>query len=110
MATYVKFNEYNDHEGEEWTFWLQKDGNEVALSALEAVLNAYSEDRYELEIDDILTEPEVDLLVKYSSSGYYADHNKVPGRLTLPDDFAIDGDNDPLYKGGITEMFSSSDA
>lgn len=105
MKTFTYFREINEHEGEAWTFWLQRDGNEDALLALDSVIDAYWEEEtepaYELSVEDTLTETQVDLLCEYSEEGYYATHNKVTGTLRLPDGLTVD----TLYKGGVKDLF-----
>jgi hypothetical protein len=117
-GTDVRFTplvENNDHEGETWTWWVQVNGNEGLLAILNDVFeDCRSESEYfeeyslpEWPIGETLTEPEVDLLVRWSDVGYYPAHNKVTGELILPTVF--DEATDPfdkvedLYKGGIDD-------
>jgi len=105
---FTQFRENNEWEGEEWSFWLQRDGNEDALRALEAATDVILDDEplYVLNLNETLTEAEVDLLCRYSSSGYYSSHNKVVGQLVLPEPLPVGVEGDPLYKGGIRNLFS----
>lgn len=107
MATYVKFVENNDWEGEEWTFWLQLDGNEDELTKLAEVIDGFDdeEDSFELDRDVELTDHDVSVLVEHGGSGYMQNHNKVVGVLAVPDDLTADG----LYKGGIRDLFTAMD-
>lgn len=109
MTTFVWFRETNDHEGESWTFWLRRDGNEEALTALAKQLVEDGEKieydyPYQIDLTETLLEDQVDLLCDYAESGYYDSHNKVDGTLTLPENFSI---MDGLYKGGIRDLFKS---
>jgi hypothetical protein len=107
MIHFTLFRENNDWEGEDWSFWLQRDGNEAALRALSIAIDALddAERSYKLELSEALTEAEVDLLCRYAGEGYYASHNKVTGRLVLPEPLVISGEDDVLYKGGIRDLF-----
>lgn len=109
---FVKFEEYNDWEGETWRFWLQLDGNEESLKKLVPLVkeaDAHSGgNEYRLDLNEILDEREVDTLVKYTQSGYMDNDNKVVGTLKLTDDMVkrSEGDNDdPFYKGGVRGYF-----
>lgn len=108
---FVRFHEYNDHEGESWDWWLQLTGNEEALAFLGGMLNeinAENDDPWlSLHLEDLEPEGSVDKLVEYAENGYFSAHNKVIGVLTVPDDL----DDDTLYKGGIRGLFkAASDA
>jgi hypothetical protein len=107
MTTFTLFRETNDHEGESWTFWLQRDGNEDALLALGELIAADEAEAtydypYKLDLTQTLPEKAVDLLCRYAEDGYYAAHNRVTGTLTIPASFDVDNH---LYKGGIMELF-----
>jgi hypothetical protein len=108
MTDFVRFEEYNDHEGEHWSWWLQVDGNEAELLKFEALLDALK-DAVEFDLDYTLypeeVEPEavVDKLVEYADRNYYPAHNKVTGVLQCPNNLGEDAYY--LYKGGITNYF-----
>jgi hypothetical protein len=115
MTTYVRFIENNDNEGETWNFWLQRDGNETQLARLNAYLQTANEDNpYEDEFsmtDDELTTTQVDLLVRFAEDGYMASHNKITGRLELPDDFESEKDAARhFYKGDIRNFFTAQES
>lgn len=100
---FVKFLEINDHEGEEWVFWLQVDGNENELAKLEDALNAQDEydEIYQLDLTEVLPEHDVDVLVEHAGGGYMDYHNKVVGTLAVSESLDIDD----LYKGGVQDLF-----
>lgn len=112
MMIYRKFVEINEFEGATWNWWLQTDGNEIAMAHLSAWLQKRHEEEpydypYKLT-EDVVLESEVDVLVKYADENYYPDHNKVSGTLTLPD--VLDDDFEAkLYKGGIRDFFKSDE-
>lgn len=115
MATFVKFTEFNDHEGETWVFWLQLDGNEMNLVALEQIIQDVqgreAEEPYSLDMSIELPEEHVDVLVEHGGSGYMDYHNKVSG--VMKDPFYVDlvtdvgygPELDGLYKGGVNTLF-----
>ncbi|WP_068059325.1 hypothetical protein [Nocardia xishanensis] len=116
MTLFVRYIENNDHEGERWVFWLQKDGNEAALAELEQILETAeaeataAEGYYEMPYQipaDIEPEAVVDKLVEYAEGGYMDGHNKVRGKLDLTRlrGRSWEGAFDTLYKGGIRNMF-----
>lgn len=104
--TFVRYTEHNDHEGETWTFWLQRDGNENALRWLAdflADVNAEDLDpEHELFLDDVIPEEHVDVLAKWGGEAYMPLHNKVIGTMSIPEKFSP-GD---LYKGDVAELFA----
>jgi hypothetical protein len=103
MKTYIRFTETNDHEGERWHFYIPLPGNEEAIRRLEALLEEDAYGEFELK-KEMFTEPEVDVLVKYSEGGYMMNHNKLEGTLDLKRlQKALDDGEDPLYKGGIKD-------
>lgn len=108
VTTFVKLTENNEHEGETWHFYIPIDGNEAAIGQLLDVTIGLDQDideGYSLDVTPI-PEVEVDILVKHADTGYMANHNKLTGVLTLPEDFderMADEDSDPLYKGQIKE-------
>lgn len=92
--------ERNEWEGEIWKFYIQVEGNEDALISLAKLAEKW----YGFELSDPaldLDESEVDILVKNTGSGYMDFHNKLTGKLTVPDrkSFVPDGKK---YK--LTEM------
>ena len=103
--TFIRYTEHNDHEGENWTFWLQRDGNEEALTWLSEFLTKINAEEldpaYELFLDEVIPEEHVDVLTKWGGQAYLPLHNKVVGRMVIPDFFAPDD----LYKGDITKLF-----
>lgn len=114
-TNYVKFRENNEWEGEAWTFWLPTEGNEAALleleNALDAAHEADDEFPYELRRNVVRSEEQIDSFVEDAEDdegGYYSAHNKVTGRLILPDELGEPGRTetfDYLYKGGIRDLF-----
>lgn len=108
MNHYVRWTEYNDHEGESWTFWLQRNGNEAALTELGrflAVMTSENDESYALDLDVVLDAHDVDVLVAHGGSGYRAYHTRVDGRLAVPATL----DPDDLYKGGVEKLFTASE-
>lgn len=105
MRYFVELEETNDWEGETWSWWLQLDGNEDALRELGILLaDDEWEEEYRLAYGEAVSEADVDLLALHSRSGYYPDHTKVTGILTLPADFRVDD----LYKGGIRDYYKEA--
>lgn len=114
---FVKFEEENHHEGETWTFWLQRESNEAELDKLGGLIEQYeeaqgSDSEYQLDTEVRLSEDEVDTLVAYAGSGYMRYHHKVVGTLTVPDDLLQHDEEygttlDALYKGGVRKLFQS---
>jgi hypothetical protein len=108
VRTFVKLTENNEHEGETWHFYIPYEGNEEAIGQLFeaiALLDQDVDEEHSLDMTPI-PEVEVDILVKHADTGYMANHNKLTGVLTLPDDFdekMADEYADPLYKGSIKE-------
>lgn len=104
MTSFTRFVEMNDHEGETWTFWLQRDDNEDALADLKAKLDAEDDGYdcpYALDLDVTLNEHDVDVLCDYGGQGYMAYHTKVSGCLVVPEGLGVAVGDDALYKGGI---------
>lgn len=119
MATtrtmFVRFHEINEHEGADWDWWLQVDGNEDELAHLGELLrngellaedDEDAEPWHELHMEDVEPESVVDKLVQYAAEDYYALHNKVVGTFTCPETLA----GDRLYKGGIKQFFEAGGA
>lgn len=112
VTHFVRFREYNDHEGESWNWWLQRDGNAEELATLFALLQSFRASStydlwYELHLGDVEGESDVDKLCEYADDGgrYNPAHNKVTGTFTCPTP-EPDVDVDELfYKGGIRAYF-----
>jgi hypothetical protein len=109
---FVRLTEVNDWEGETWSFWLQYNGNEDDLRKLKEILEDQPETEDEddeedfgftLDLEDLVSEHIVNALVKYSSDGYFSDHNKVVGLLILPEGLTADD----LYKGKVRDFFNT---
>lgn len=100
MKEYIKFNEYNDNEGEDWNFYLQAEGNEKEIEKLKNLIDEADESET-YRVTNFIKENEVDVLVKHSDSGYMMFENKVTGKMNIPENFEVDN----LYKGGITKLF-----
>jgi hypothetical protein len=100
--TFTQMVEYNEHEGECWSFWLQVDGNQDALNELWGLIEAEEEYTYQFT-DDVVYEWELQTLLDHGNFGYgyMNQHNKVAGKLTLPNGFQV---ND-IYKGQIKNFF-----
>lgn len=105
-TVFVRFSEYNDHEGESWDWWLQLTGNEEEISKLAALLDEIDNDDdpwHVLHMDDAEPESVVDKLAQYAGDGYYAAHNKVVGSFTCPPDLGEDAE--ALYKGAVRDFY-----
>jgi len=103
-GTFIKFTESNQHEGERWHFYVPYHGNEEAVEKIKRYI---AEKEEELDYiyyfsDELIDEHEVDILVKHTDSGYMDQHNKLEGKLVVPEDV---GDiNELLYKAGIKTL------
>lgn len=104
MTSFTPLEEHNDHEGETWTFWLQRDGNEDSLQALSEALSAGNAYWYAMNLDVAISEHDVDVLCEYGGQGYMDYHNKVLGKLEIPDGVS-DDEFETLYKGGVRGLF-----
>jgi hypothetical protein len=117
---FVRLKETNDHEGETWYWYLPVKGNQVLLKALGDIIREYSnEDEFELDLDNTLSESEVDILVKHGNDTtmYQSQFNKITGTMKpfRPSDLVhrfgdYDGqpgwlELDGLYKGGVASLF-----
>ena len=97
---YIKFRENNDWEGETWCFYIPVEGNEGAISQLRNKIDdETASGAYSLTTEPI-PEEEVDTLVKHAEMGYMAEHNKLAGKLEVPDVTMVEME-ELLYKGGI---------
>lgn len=110
---FVRFQEYNDHEGETWNSWLQLDGNELDIEALAERLRLTQEDSdfdldYTLHLTQVEPESVVDKLCLYAECGYGYSHSKVTGKFTCPEDLGPDAEK--LYKGRIRDFFKKDEA
>lgn len=105
---FVAFTEMNESEGEDWRFWLQRDGNEEKLKQLKAQLDEYDKEHEEYELDMTPTEKwEVDVLVKHTTGGYMPFENKCVGILQLPE-LVQDHPLEAYYGGKIRKCFEVS--
>lgn len=115
-TTYRIFRENNEHEIEEWFFYIPVKGNEHAIATLTATLDKGLEqypDSFPYSINPlVLTEAEVDIVVGIDQGhGYLYRHNKLAGTLNIPTAWSVlDSDNDDLYEGGLTKVFGLEDA
>jgi len=100
---FVRFTEHNRHEGETAQSWIITDGNGAALDDLAAFIE--DDERFELDLDTLLREDQVDVLVRYGNDNaedrYLSQHTKYTGDIQFPDGFEVDN----LYKGGIGTLF-----
>lgn len=110
---FVEYLEFNDYEGESWRFWLQLDGNTTNLDILADIIKQAEKEEneklpYFLNKNNIIDEETVDILVKYSFSGYRKFENKITGKLNLLNlkEKTLD---ETLYKGGITTLFKKEE-
>lgn len=109
MLTFIKFTEENDNEGETWNYYIQYDGNEVALERLGQIIDLDCGDSpYSIDLSRRFTEKEVDLLVENCGGNYMDDEQKFVGVLTLPKEPENKDDDwawqylDKFYKGQIS--------
>lgn len=99
---FVRFTEHNKNEGETAQSWILTGGNGAALDDLAAFIE--DDERFELDLDRLLTEDQVDVLVEFGNDDddrYLSQHTKYTGDIRFPDGFQV---ND-LYKGGISVLF-----
>lgn len=99
---FVRFTEHNKHEGETAQSWILANGNGAGLDDLAAFID--DDERFELDLDTLLREDQVDVLVEYGNDDedrYLSQHTKYTGTLRFPDGFEVDD----LYKGGVTTLF-----
>lgn len=109
MRMFVPFTEQNEWEGETWTFWLLLTGNESELKRLFILL---AEERFEyepefsLDLNDVVSEEQVDRICARAGTGYFMSDNKISGKFICPD---IEASNEDLsrlfYKGRIRDHF-----
>lgn len=103
---FVKFLEYNDHEGETWRFWLQYTGNELEIKKLYDAIEKFGVEDYNLYLETY-PESEIDALVKHSECGYMHYENKVIGKFTCPNFENSEDLYEALYKGDIKKYWSA---
>ena len=102
---YIQIIEICGHEGETWSFFLNKKGNEPFIKKLKKTIKKYPNlDWGDSEIKighDNIPESEVDILLKYNTSGYMSLYNKIDD--VINPDVIEDGDEDEFvesfYKG-----------
>lgn len=99
---YAVFEEDNEWEGETWAFYIPIDDNKEELNRLLYFVDALDIDSpYSMgDADSTLSEEEVDTLINHGDAGYLPLHNKLAGKLLVPDDLR----EDDLYKGGIEKL------
>lgn len=100
MKQYYKFTEVNDWEGETWHFYIPVDGNKREIAKLKKEVDG----EFYIVNDELLPENEVDILCKHSDGGYMTTHNKLKGKLEIPNEKGRSIE-DALYKGGICDNF-----
>nr|DAP16293.1 MAG TPA: hypothetical protein [Caudoviricetes sp.] len=85
MTSFAKVTEYNDCEGELWTFWVQLEGNEEQLAHLNRLVEENVYDHIlSVDMNCVETEEVVDILVRHAADGYWPSHSKLKGKLKLP--------------------------
>lgn len=110
MTDYVTLTEDCEYEGETWRFYIPVEGNADALSKLAEALASFADQGPEAFTLDLtpIPESEVDVLVKHGGdTDYMPAHNKLVGRLVIPDDVLAQlaaGDEESLYKGDIDDF------
>ena len=104
MKKYRCLREFNGNEGETWFWFIPIKGNKKELSLLQEIIDYLPEDddnTHEL-MDEIVTEDEIDTLLKFNFGIYHDCFNKLRGTLQLGLMYVDDeGWVDELYKGGI---------
>lgn len=87
MKKYIQIEEYCGHEGESWSTFLVKEGNEKAIQKLKEAIDKYDylqdNDNFLTIKNDDIEESEVDIVVKYSTSGYYDTFTKCDKILNV---------------------------
>ena len=106
---FVPFTEENEWEGETWTFWLLLTGNEKELQRLNELLFEERfdiEPSYSIDLNDVISEDEVDRICARAGVGYFMSDNKITGRFVCPDIGTNHEQLDDLfYKGRIRDHF-----
>ncbi|MGH7743385.1 MAG: hypothetical protein ACREQ5_00990 [Candidatus Dormibacteria bacterium] len=111
--SYVGLTEYNEWEGETWSFYIPLADNLAALQQLAATLDSEGdESAYELDMTPIAGSM-VDVLVGHGNydGGYMATHNKLSGRLVITAEQleTINGEGNVLHKGGIRDLMKEDE-
>jgi hypothetical protein len=116
MTEFVLLTEDNDWEGEQWSFFLQLDGNEDAIQRLaEDIKRADFETQWEFPFSLLttpVTEAEVDTVIRFAAEGtdgYMPQWNKVTGTMTWSEHLDAADLGETLYKGGIRDCFVGGD-
>jgi len=108
MRLYKRLIETNDWENERWSWYIEWEGNQVALNLLETKLKQYDPNGEQYKLDGkIYNEKEVDLLVEHAEEGYYRSHNKLKGKLrkyTIENIYSLETLEYVLAKGSIREI------
>lgn len=114
---FVKFTERNDNEGETWFFFLPVNNDEehAHYKVFSKAIELDEEETYSIELENLVSENEVDILVKHSPEGYMDTFNKIEGRMKqtefkdicerLSNEDSFEEAMDELYKGGIKRFF-----
>lgn len=104
---FVPFVEKNDWEGEEWTFWLQIEGNEEELGKLEDILEG--SETYSIDLSDEVEDVEVERICRRAKNGYFMSDQLVMGKFTCPvnehNQTEIEFLDDMFYKGRTERHF-----
>ena len=98
MKAYAVFTEHNDWEGETWNFYLEitQNGQAKELEKLEKLIKKDEEEIYEVG-KTLISEQEVDILVKNAREGYMMSDTKL-------DEWKCPDKLEDLYKGGIINV------
>jgi hypothetical protein len=115
-SSYRRLIEHNPWESETWNFYIPIAGNEKILNLLEDFLEQFKDTEFTEQFEmprHILSETEVDVLVKYANNdGYLCSQNKLQGRLDINsllfDDETPDTIANLLNKGGIRNCMKKS--
>lgn len=111
---FVTFYENNEWEGETWRFYLQLEGNEIALAKLKQLFQDFlwvdydsKDDEYWIDMKP-LSEKVVNSRVKGSDAGYLSAHNKCVGLIdtTRLENITEEALAELLYKGGIRNLLT----
>lgn len=98
---YYRLSENNEWEGETWHFYIPVEGNEEEMVKLK---EKYIDGEIYCVSIKKFTEERVDILCEDdNNTSYMNKHNKLKGKLTVPENLSPKTD-DPLYKGGICKF------
>lgn len=106
---YFEVIENNDWEGEQWTFFIEEEGNQEFIEKLRNAIKKFNIDPDNFEVKDELTSnDEVYRLVKRGKSrdyGYMPAFNKIAKKLdpNTIDDSSEDAFVNSYYKGKLFE-------